>query len=810
MKARVRKLRFPGSVRLSSRAVVTVCHEHAKFAGRVRQNAVVAHQYAGSVKSWELGVSIPFLGGSGRNDYENLLREIGNTVDSRTSKRIKSMLDKYALVKSTDSSSDDPQSAVTPQEGEMEQDEPPSSPSSIGSLDGIDQVDEDLNRTEASRATGYMGKNSEVTWMQRLRREAEQRVRMQSGALSGAFEKEPEGEYALHAVNYHLDDLDIAIPGPVEVYWMPPRHVADRLFEDYMTTVHPFFPIISGTLFRTQYRTFFKSAARPGDKWLAILNMIFAVASKHARLTHTPLGGDEHDHLVYFTRARILSMNGDTLFSHPDLQQVQVEGLIAFYLLASNQINRAWRIASLAVRSAISLGLNMENTSDSMPNVSKEARYRLWWCLYTLEHMLGIMTGRSTCILDGVCTTPMPLPFEEDQLQEPFAAKLLADQELRQAYVGSAMASSCVRQTPRSPPGGRDAQHTDNPRKAEWLKCRPSSYALCYFFYTDLTVISQEIVNRVYTPDCAHAPWAHIENRIWELRARIDRWYSDLPEAFDFVRHADDQDQDVLRPKLFLAFHFYSARITLGRPCLCRRDARLDPNKKPSFSHQMAEMSLESAQKMLELLPDQPNGDRLYQICPWWCILHFMMQAATILLLELSFGSIHMPEEEQNLLGAAKKAIRWLYAMSKCSTSSRRAWQLCDSNLRRIAYGMNYDISDMPKFVYKSKPNQPIRMQHHNANPSDTTSVIPAPMSCNAMDDLSLSSLSVTDRPHKTYQYYQNPPPPATSHFRSNPHFDLLSSSSSNPAEVGAFFPYDSISGEFTRPFFPNSTTQEP
>jgi hypothetical protein len=33
-------------------------------------------------------------------------------------------------------------------------------------------------------------------------------------------------------------------------------------------------------------------------------------------------------------------MNGDTLFNHPDLQQVQVEGLIAFYLLASDQINR--------------------------------------------------------------------------------------------------------------------------------------------------------------------------------------------------------------------------------------------------------------------------------------------------------------------------------------------------------------------------------------------------------------------------------------------------------------------------------------
>ncbi|KAG2007971.1 hypothetical protein GB937_008165 [Aspergillus fischeri] len=170
---------------------------------------------------------------------------------------------------------------------------------------------------------------------------------------------------------------------------------------------------------------------------------------------------------------------------------------------------------------------------------------------------------------------------------------------------------------PLNPPAGQDAQPTDIPWDTERLKYQPLSHALCYLFYTDLTVISQEIVNRVYSPDCANAAWAHIENRIGELRARIDRWYYNLPEAFDFVRKSDDHDQDVPRSKLFLAFHFYSARIRLGRPCLCRRDARLDPNKKPSFSHKMAEMSLESAQRMLDLLPDQPNGVHLYQICPW-------------------------------------------------------------------------------------------------------------------------------------------------------------------------------------------------
>ncbi|KAH1487116.1 hypothetical protein KXX06_003896 [Aspergillus fumigatus] len=326
-------------------------------------------------------------------------------------------------------------------------------------------------------------------------------------------------------------------------------------------------------------------------------------------------------------------MNSDTLFTHPDLQQVQVEGLTAFYLLASNQINRAWRIASLAVRSAISLGINMKNTSYSTPNISREARYRLWWCLYTFEHMLGVLTGRSTCTQDGVCTAPMPLPFEDDQLREPFAAKLLADQEMRQALVGSAMASSYVRQRPLNPPAGRDAQHTDKPWDTKWLKSQPASHALCFLFYADLTVIRQEIINGVYSPDCINTPWAHTENRIGELRARIDRWYHSLPEALEFARKADDQDQDVLRSKLFLAFHFYSAQIMLGRPCLCRRDERHYPSKKPSFRHKMAKMSLESAQKMLDLLPDQPDSIFLYQIYPWWCILHYIMQAATILLL---------------------------------------------------------------------------------------------------------------------------------------------------------------------------------
>jgi hypothetical protein len=181
-----------------------------------------------------------------------------------------------------------------------------------------------------------MGKNSEVNWLQRLGREADNRARN----LPGVAEPRPDRELSIHSVNYYLDDVDITPAGPVHLYWMPPRNIADKLFEDYLDTVHPVFPIISRSLFSAQYRNFFDNSARPGDKWLAILNLIFAISSSHAHLMQASWRGDGRDHFVYLARARALSMNSDTLFTHPDLQQVQVEALTAFYLLATNQINR--------------------------------------------------------------------------------------------------------------------------------------------------------------------------------------------------------------------------------------------------------------------------------------------------------------------------------------------------------------------------------------------------------------------------------------------------------------------------------------
>ena len=441
----------------------------------------------------------------------------------------------------------------------------------------------------------------------------------------------------------------------------------------------------------------------------------------------------------------------------------------------------------------------MKSSSPTTPNISKEARYRVWWCLYTFEHLLGIMTGRATCILDGICTTPLPLPFSEDDLTQPAAAELLNNSVVRDERINTVMASSWVRHMPLNPTGGKEATHKSRARDNSWVKSLPVNAGLCHLYYCDLAVVVQEIVNKVYSVDCVMVPWAHIENRIGELRSRIDLWYHSLPVTLDFTKK-EDEGPDRLRYKLALAFHYYSARITLGRPCLCRRDAqKRSPAERSTFSHDMAELTLESANLMLDLIPDEPNAIQLYEIAPWWCILHYLMQAATVLLLELSFGCVHMPDEEKLFIALSKKAIRWLFSMSEHSIASRRAWQLCDISLRRLSGGMNFDVSDMPQYTYQAAPTSTLSIDHpqqavQSFNPSSTGLWNPQ------LEDLSLASQD---------------PSFGTDHFSNNypnlsdvPTSDPIATLSDSQMTDDLYFPYDPISGEFIRSFFPYSNEE--
>lgn len=67
--------------------------------------------------------------------------------------------------------------------------------------------------------------------------------------------------------------------------------------------------------------------------------MIFAIGCRYSRLINDPQSTSEED-LIYLTRARHLGLQGSVLFEPTDLQQIQLELLIAIYMLCLGQVNR--------------------------------------------------------------------------------------------------------------------------------------------------------------------------------------------------------------------------------------------------------------------------------------------------------------------------------------------------------------------------------------------------------------------------------------------------------------------------------------
>ncbi len=219
----------------------------------------------------------------------------------------------------------------------------------VGSTGSLDHINEDFNQSAATRATGFMGKNSELTWIQRLKKQTAQSSEGSDrelpifGVVNGHEKPAPNnGQFdPLNESTYHCDDLTIMVPDQVDPQQMPPRQISDALFQTYLDTVHPAFPIIGRINFVSQYQRFADSPGiQTGDNWKAILNLIFAIAAKYSHLVQAEWRGDGRDHLIYFTRARMLGFNADSILGHADLQRVQITGLMAFYLTAINQINR--------------------------------------------------------------------------------------------------------------------------------------------------------------------------------------------------------------------------------------------------------------------------------------------------------------------------------------------------------------------------------------------------------------------------------------------------------------------------------------
>ncbi|KAL4994710.1 fungal-specific transcription factor domain-containing protein [Aspergillus recurvatus] len=617
--------------------------------------------------------------------YETLLKQLETESDPTTAKLIRK-----ALAATKKPSSDD---------GDDATDSEANSETSQGSLDEIDLVKEDLNRSDKTVAVRFFGKNSEIAWMQKLEGVSGQR---EYGESDG--EKSANKHIPINSMSYHLDDLSIPFPDTVNPYAVPEKGLADKYFNAYMESVHPSFTVVRGRTFTAQYEQFYrKKQFCPPRKWLAVLNMIFALGCRYCRLTGKVGAGErDTDDTMFLNRARILCLSGNVLFEHDDLQQIQVMLLVAVYLVALGQVNGGSKFSSMALRSAISLGINLRFQDEKTPVASKEARTRLWWSIFQIEHILTSITGRISGCSEGLSAALLPVPFDEEGAdRNPGLSEIFRDRNLR-----------CTRLQLTLFQNKEQAESA-----AGWLsKCEPSP-ALLFHIIIDLNIIAQAVINSVYSIQGLRQSTFQLEQRLQRHSKSMDNWLRKVPylyrffispedDTFHLPSRATEGESDYTRERITLAVYYYSARITLCRPCLSHSPASLqkagDSNSRASFRALMTLTCLRSSLSMLSILPDTPDTAWLISITPWWSILHFLMQAITAVLICLTTQSGEDPDEniphidKGTMISQTNKGLRWLHHLGFSSLGAARAFTLCESFVRRIGPSLGFDLGDLP------------------------------------------------------------------------------------------------------------------
>ena len=377
------------------------------------------------------------------------------------------------------------------------------------------------------------------------------------------------------------------------------------------------------------------------------------------------------------------------------------------------------------MRYSVSLGLHLRNENPRLSDSNKEIRYRVWWALYGLERSLGVMTGRPTSVVDLDCMTPLPLPIDEESFTDPNGGmqnedlirsmrRLSSQDSAHTVSPSSSEPSSHVRPSPVS------ANSTSSLQSAhDLLKNAPPTLSSYFTLTTHIGTVTHDVLTQLYRPATMTKSWSQIQSKITALDARLEKWKASLPSVFDFTKK--QRDQQFVRERMSLGFAYYSTKIIIHRPCLCRVDRRIpnESHKSKDFNRITATSCVSGARGMLDLIPDEPNPVGLYKVTLWWCLTHYMTQAATILILELFFRAEHMPGEANDVLSYAKKAVYWLNQMARDSIAAQRAWEQCNELLRKVAPFVGRDTNDMPADTPRTQGTSYMRIaQQHSDNQS--------------------------------------------------------------------------------------------
>lgn len=336
------------------------------------------------------------------------------------------------------------------------------------------------------------------------------------------------------------------------------------------------------------------------------------------------------------------------------------------------------------------------------------------------------MTGRSTCVDYRALSVYPPVPYDEREFQTPEVAELLANTALREERLQWTLYASDSTLQSRN----------------QWFSTLNPSQALYFFHLVDLSIITHAGVTAIYSLKTTRDSG---QNGISHYQEISQTWLSNLQPPFAFT--GPDNQLDISRQsreQVSLALSYYSSQIILSRPCLTCPDFMEGCKTRVArsrFGNATAKTCVDAALTLISVFPDTPDMGWLLKMTPWCSVLHFMMQALTILLIQLSVGPVQVmaahgaqsgqgeastAENPDAILGASKKGIRWLHCLAEQDASARRAFKICNNFIRRIAPAKEFNlhgipsIASLPEHTSGFRPSQSKRRESKEGSGSGT------------------------------------------------------------------------------------------
>ena len=206
------------------------------------------------------------------------------------------------------------------------------------------------------------------------------------------------------------------IPGGIEsCLELPDRIMADNLVDAYFDRTHKLYPFLHEGLFRAEYEAMWalpSSRRHSRLSWFGVLNMVFV----HGCECCDPVSKDQVPARAapFVSRSRNIILS--QVFSSGTLETVQSLLLMCYYLQGTVNLKECWNLAGLTIRTATSLGLNLNRGANDMLPVEREVRKRSWWGCFTLDRTLSMKFGHPPILRIEDGNVDLPLEVDDQYI----------------------------------------------------------------------------------------------------------------------------------------------------------------------------------------------------------------------------------------------------------------------------------------------------------------------------------------------------------------------------------------------------------